>query len=164
MILWVGKTLSKYKQYPCQRIHTGTLQVEVGTLDAGAMPWPGRKVDGARQLGVWDKAVFRNLDSRQALTGPRVAWPGAVASPVSDKSDSGPTVGSERLDGDLWSQPGLPASQLRERGPEKPTPQSDRAGPEQDPAWRPRPLHQRSLPGTSPSATMKWATARYSCT
>lgn len=64
-------------------------------------------------------------------------------------------VGSQRLVEDPWSQPGLPASQLRERGPEKPTPQSDRAGPEQDPAWRPRPLHQRSLPGTSPSATMK---------
>lgn len=128
-----------------------------GSGDTGhwgnALTW--QEGNGARQLGVQDKAVFRSLDSRQALTGPRVAWPGAVASPVSDKSDSGPTVGSERLDGDLWSQPGLPASQLRERGPEKPTPQSDRAGPEQDPAWRPRPLHQRSLPGTSPSATMK---------
>lgn len=94
--------------------------------------------------------MFRNLDSRQALTGPRVAWPGAVASPVSDKSDSGPTVGSERLDGDLWSQPGLPASQSEGEVQRCQLPQGDRAGSEQDLAWGLRPLDQRLLRGRFP--------------
>ena len=94
--------------------------------------------------------MFRNLDSRQALTGPRVAWPGAVASPVSDKSDSGPTVGSERLDGDLWSQPGLPASQSEGKVQRSQLPQGDGAGSEQDLAWGLQPLHQRLLRGRFP--------------
>lgn len=47
----------------------------------------GRWADRARQLGISEKAVLGNLDSRQALTGPRVAWPGAAALLVFDKSD-----------------------------------------------------------------------------
>ncbi|XP_020945841.1 UDP-N-acetylglucosamine transferase subunit ALG14 homolog isoform X4 [Sus scrofa] len=107
----------------------------------------------------------RNPSTTPEASRPGRAAPGTVRSSCKARGRTGAQpclsltsqmrVGSQRLVEDPWSQPGLPASQLRERGPEKPTPQSDRAGPEQDPAWRPRPLHQRSLPGTSPSATMK---------